>query len=64
MSSNKNDKELNVVKLVAEMAQKKFTERLTPKTLDIIRTVEKFIQDNKLIIFVIELGHRRNIYKK
>ena len=22
------------------------------------------IQDNKLIIFVIELGHRRNIYKK
>jgi len=51
MSSNKNDKELNVVKLVAEMAQKKFTEKLTPKTLDIIRTVEKFIRDNKLICY-------------
>ena len=33
------------------MAQKKYTEQLTPKTLDIIRTVEKFIKDNKLICY-------------
>ena len=45
------DKELNIVKMVAEMAQKKYTERLTPKTLDIIRTVEKFIKDNDLICY-------------
>ena len=45
------DKELNIVKMVAEMAQKKYTERLTPKTLDIIRTVEKFIKDNNLICY-------------
>ena len=45
------DKELNIVKMVAEMSQKKYTERLTPKTLDIIRTVEKFIKDNNLICY-------------
>ena len=50
MSSN-NDKELNIVKLVAEMAQKNFTETLTPKTLDVIKKVEKFIRDNKLICY-------------
>jgi len=45
------DKELNIVKMVAELAQKKYTERLTPKTLDIIKTVEKFIRDNNLICY-------------
>ena len=45
------DKELNIVKMVSEMAQKKYTEKLTPKTLDIIRTVEKFIKDNNLICY-------------
>ena len=45
------DKELNIVKMVAEMSQKKYTERLTPKTLDIIHTVEKFIKDNNLICY-------------
>ena len=49
--SSSIDKELNIVKMVAEMAQKKYTERLTPKTLDIIRTVEKFIKDNDLICY-------------
>ena len=39
--SSKNDKELNIVKIVAEMAQKKYTEKLTPKTLNIIKEVEK-----------------------
>jgi hypothetical protein len=45
------DKELNIVKMVAEMAQKKYTEKLTPKTLDVIRTVEKFIKDKNLICY-------------
>lgn len=49
--SSSIDKELNIVKMVAEMAQKKYTERLTSKTLDIIRNVEKFIKDNNLICY-------------
>ena len=44
------DKELNIVKMVAEMAQKKYSEKLTPKTLDVIKKVEQFIKDNDLIL--------------
>ena len=32
MSSNKNDKELNIVKLVANMAEEKYANKMTPKT--------------------------------
>ena len=39
MSSNKNDKELNIVKLVANMAEEKYTNKMTPKTFSIIKTV-------------------------
>ena len=45
------DKELNIVKMVAEMAQKKYSEKLTPKTLDVIKKVEQFIKDNDLICY-------------
>lgn len=51
MGDDKFDKELNIVKLVADMAQEKNIDKLTPKTLDIIRTVEKFIKDNNLICY-------------
>jgi hypothetical protein len=49
--NSSNDKELNIVKLVSEMAQKKYTEKLTPKTLDVIKKVEEFIKDNELICY-------------
>ena len=51
MSSGKNDKELDIVKLVAEMAQTKYENKLTPKTFNIIKTVEKFIKDTKCICY-------------
>ena len=51
MSSNKNDKELNIVKLVANMAEEKYTNKMTPKTFSIIKTVEEFISKNNLICY-------------
>ena len=51
MSSNKNDKELNIVKLVADMAEEKYTNKMTPKTFSIIKTVEEFISKNNLICY-------------
>ena len=36
-----NDKELNIVKLVANMAEEKYANKMTPKTFSIIKTVEE-----------------------
>ena len=51
MTSITNDKELNIVKMVVNIAEKKYAIRYTPKTKKIITTIEKFIRDNNLICY-------------
>ena len=38
--SKGNDKELNIVNIVVNMAKDKFVNKMTPKTFSIIKTVE------------------------
>ena len=49
--SKVDDKELNIVKLVANMAEEKYAIKMTSKTLNIIKTVEEFISKNNLICY-------------
>ena len=49
--SKVDNKELNIVKLVANMAEEKYAIKMTPKTFSIIKTVEEFIRKNNLICY-------------
>ena len=51
------DKELNIVKMVAEMAQKKYSEKLTPKTLDVIKN------KSGIIISTIDINSLKKLRK-
>ena len=49
--SKVDNKELNIVKLVANIAEEKYAIKMTSKTLNIIKTVEEFIRKNNLICY-------------
>ena len=49
--SKVDDKELNIIKLVANIAEEKYAIKMTSKTLNIIKTVEEFIRKNNLICY-------------
>ena len=51
MSKLKVDKEMNIIKMVANMAQDKYLNKITPKTYQIIKIVENFISKNQLICY-------------
>ena len=49
--SKVDDNELNIIKLVANIAEEKYAIKMTSKTLNIIKTVEEFIRKNNLICY-------------
>jgi len=49
--SKVDDKELNIIKLVANIAEEKYAIKMTSKTFNIIKTVEEFIRKNNLICY-------------